>query len=107
MPNLRISAVIVFLSLNALWLKEGKIYVYVPHYFEFKKPSNLRRTPLLKTDSQKKKIANKDISLSVNFTTLLARPLVLREKLCFRDFRRVKNITPKCYTHPNSWFVKT
>jgi hypothetical protein len=37
--------------------------------------------------------ASKHVSLSVKFTTLLARPLFLRGKLYFRTFQRVKNIT--------------
>jgi hypothetical protein len=34
--------------------------------------------------------ANKYMALSVKYTALLARPLVLREKLCFCEFRSVK-----------------
>jgi hypothetical protein len=34
---------------------------------------------------------NKYILMPVKFTTLLAKPLVLRVKLCFQHFRRVKN----------------
>jgi hypothetical protein len=37
--------------------------------------------------------ASKRISLPVKFTTLLARPFVLRGKLCLRVFRIVKNNT--------------
>jgi len=34
--------------------------------------------------------ANKYMALSVKYTALLARPIVLREKLCFCEFRSVK-----------------
>jgi len=36
---------------------------------------------------------SKSISLPVKFTAVLARSLVLRGKLCFRNFRRVKDNT--------------
>ena len=55
--------------------------------------SELRRTPVLMGIFNKQKSASKYISLSVEFTTLLERSLVLRGKLCFRDSRRIKNNT--------------
>jgi len=42
---------------------------------------------------ESKMFANKYMALSVKFTSLSARPLFLRKKLCFCDFRSVKNIT--------------
>ena len=58
-------------------------------YFEFKASSNLRCIPLLKRHYKKKSLLIYFIVLKI--TTLLARPLVCRGKLCFRGFRRVKS----------------
>ena len=52
----------------------------IPHYFELKTSSNLRRASLLRREVQGKKFASKYISLSVKFTAVLARSLVLRVK---------------------------
>lgn len=55
-------------------------YVRIPYYFEFKMPSNLRHTSLLKRNFQEKIFESKCISHTVKFTTLLVTPLVFRGK---------------------------
>jgi hypothetical protein len=64
----------------------------IQHYFQFTKPSNLRRTLLLKGDFQRNVSACKCISVSENFTSLLARP-IFQGKLGVRAFRGMKNNT--------------
>jgi hypothetical protein len=49
----------------------------------------LRRTAVLKINFKKKIFGNKYTSLSVKFTDLLVKPLVLGGKLCFQVFRAV------------------
>jgi hypothetical protein len=44
----------------------------------------------------------KYILLYVKFTTVLARPFVLRAKWCPWDFRRVKKLYRQFKTHPTS-----
>ena len=57
---------------------------HILYYFKIKTPSNLRHTPLLKRDFQggKKGFASKYISLSAEFTSLLAWALLLQGKSC-------------------------
>jgi hypothetical protein len=64
--------------------------------------SNLRGISLSKTDFQEKNFASNCISLSVKCTTILAGPLVLRGKLCCRDFGRAKNSNGKGKDHPRT-----
>jgi hypothetical protein len=91
---------------------------YMPYYFEFKKNPTFTNgffrqidrfdflhvlhaaALVVSLDSiflfflcDSTNFASKYISMSVKFTTLSARPLLPRWKLCFRYFRRVKNNT--------------
>ena len=68
-------------------------FCYTSCYLGFKKPSNLRRIPLLKRGFQEKEFASQNFSVSLKFTTLSAWPLVLQGKWCFRGLRRVEHNT--------------
>ena len=66
----------------------------LPHYFEFKTPPNLKRTPHLKGGFLKgEEFASQYILLSVKFVTLLVRPLVIRGNWRVRGFRGMKHTT--------------
>jgi len=68
---------------------------------------NLRCTSLLKGElAVKNTFASRYVSLSIKFTNILAKPLVLQGKSCFRDFSKRRKLYLEFKTHPNFQFKK-